>query len=112
MAFKTSEIANKLDFKLSSAEEIGHELGLRLRQQRMSKRWTQHELADRAGVDVGTIKNLESKGQCALLTLLRIVIALDCVNDLASVFQLKMSSIAEMEKNEILLKSRIRQRAR
>lgn len=105
-------IDNKLDFKLSNVEEIGLELGLRLRRQRLSKRWTQQELAGRAGLDVGTIKNLENKGQCALFTLIRITMALDCVSDLACLFQLKINSIAEMEKGEILRDSRVRRRAR
>lgn len=105
-------IANKLDFKLSTPEEIGLELGYRLRQQRMNKHWTQQELADRTGLDVGTIKNLETKGQCALLTLIRIAMALDCISDLTNIFQLKISSIAEMEKIENLRKSKIQKRVR
>lgn len=105
-------LANKLDFKLSTPEEIGLELGYRLRQQRMSKRWTQQELADRTGLDVGTIKNLENKGQCALLTLIRIAMALDCISDLTNLFQLKISSIAEMEKVENLRKAKIKKRVR
>lgn len=107
-----NNIGNKLDFKLSTPDEIGLELGYRLRQQRMSKHWTQQELADRTGLDVGTIKNLENKGQCALLTLIRIAMALDCISDLANLFQLKISSIAEMEKVENLRKSRIPKRVR
>ncbi len=105
-------IVNKLNFKLSTPQEIGHELGHRLKQQRMNKRWTQHELAGRTGLDVGTIKNLENKGQCALLTLIRIAMALDCINDLANLFQLKISSIAEMEKAENLRKTKIQKRVR
>lgn len=105
-------VANKLDFKLSTPEEVGLELGYRLRQQRMSKHWTQQELADRTGLDVGTIKNLENKGQCALLTLIRIAMALDCISDLTNLFQLKISSIAEMEKVENLRKAKIQKRVR
>lgn len=105
-------LANKLDFKLASAEEIGLEIGLRLRQQRMIRHWTQQELADRSGLDVGTIKNLENKGQCALLTLVRIMMALDCVNELSNLFQVKIKSIAEMEQNESIHKSLLRRRAR
>ncbi|GEM_PF-1935936 len=105
-------IANKIDFKLASAEEIGLEIGLRLRQQRLLRHWTQQELADRSGLDVGTIKNLETKGQCALLTLIRITMALDCVNELSNLFQLKIKSISEMEQTERLNKSLLRRRAR
>jgi transcriptional regulator with XRE-family HTH domain len=107
-----SLIANKIDFKLSTPEEIGLELGYRLKQQRLSKNWTQQELADRTGLDVGTIKNLENKGQCALLTLIRIVTTLDCLSDLSNLFQLKMTSIADMEKIEKLRKAKVQKRAR
>ena len=75
-------------------------------------RWTQQVLADRTGLDVGTIKNLENKGQCALLTLIRIAISLDCVSDFSNLFQIKVQSIAELEKIERLRKSKFRQRAR
>ncbi len=106
------KIGNKLDFKLSTPEEIGLELGYRLRQQRKSKHWAQQELADRTGLDVGTIKNFENKGQCALLTLIRIAMALDCINDLTNLFQLNISSIADMEKVENLRKSKNQKRVR
>ncbi|OFZ49037.1 MAG: hypothetical protein A2381_15640 [Bdellovibrionales bacterium RIFOXYB1_FULL_37_110] len=105
-------IVNKLDFKLSTPEEIGHELGYRLKQQRINKRLTQQELADRTGLDVGTIKNLENKGQCTLLTLIKIAIVLDCISDLTNLFQLKINSIAEMEKAQNLRKSKIKKRVR
>jgi len=107
-----SKIANKLDFKLSNPEEIGHELGYRLKDQRISKHWTQQELADRTGLDVGTVKNLENKGQCALLTLIKIAMALDCISELTNLFQVKISSIAEMEKIEKLRNSKIKKRVR
>lgn len=108
----TVNIGNKLDFKLATADEIGHELGLRLKLQRIHRQWTQQELADRVGFDVGTIKNLENKGQCTLLTFIRMTMALDCVDDLASLFQLKINSIAQLEKSEKLTHLKMRQRVR
>ncbi len=112
MYINEKNIANKLDFNLSSVEEIGRHLGLRLKQQRIAKRWTQLELAERSGLDVGTIKNLENKGQCALLNLIKITVALDRVNDLSDLFQLKISSIAEMEQLEKIRQKKMRRRAR
>jgi transcriptional regulator with XRE-family HTH domain len=103
---------NKLDFNLSTPEEIGLEVGNRLRLQRINKHWTQRELADRTGLDVGTIKNLENKGQCTLLTLIKIATAINCINDLSKIFLLQINSIAEMEKIENLQKSKIKKRVR
>jgi transcriptional regulator with XRE-family HTH domain len=85
---------------------------MRLQRLRKNQGWTQQELADRAGLDVGTIKNLEKKGQCSLLTLIRVSTALDCVNDFSTLFQLKIKSIAALEKNENSKPQRIRQRGR
>lgn len=65
-------IGNKLDFKLSTPEEIGLEIGYRLRQQRMSKHWTQQELADRTGLDVGSIGTWENLRMMVLICFLSI----------------------------------------
>lgn len=86
-----------LDFAFASNEEICAELGIRLKRQRLSQSLSQQELAERAGVSAGTVKNLESKGQSSLETLVRIVTALGLVDDLAQLFQLKVNSIAAME---------------
>ena len=105
-------IAKILDFKLSTHNEICRELGLRLRTQRLMKNIKQQDLADRAGIAVGTIKNLESKGQSSLETLVRIVGALDLIHDLEPLFTLKIRSIAQMEKLEKLNSKKIPRRAR
>lgn len=89
-----------LDFKLATAEEVCKELGQRLRQQRLSRNICQADLAARAGVSTGTIKNLERKGQCSLDTLAHIVMALGLGRDLEALFQLKVHSIAQMEQAE------------
>lgn len=101
-----------LNFNLATHSEICHELGERLRTQRLAKNMKQQELADRAGVAVGTVKNLESKGQSSLETLVRIVFVLDLIQELDALFKVKIQSIAQMEKIEKLLNSQIRRRAR
>ena len=48
-----------LDFTFSASDEITAELGLRLKAVRLSQSLTQADLAERAGVSVGTVKSLE-----------------------------------------------------
>lgn len=103
---------NILDFKLSTTQEICQTLGQRLKQQRLLKRLKQQELAARAGVSLGTIKNLEAKGQSSLETLIRIVAALDLVSEMEKLFTLKLQSIAQMEKIEKLFRQKRPQRVR
>lgn len=86
-----------LDFAFATPEEICAELGTRLKRQRLAQALSQHELAQRAGVSVGTVKNLEGKGQSSVETLVHIVSALGLADALANLFELKVTSIAAME---------------
>ncbi len=87
-------------FMLSSVSEIQATLGQRLRRQRLAQGWTQRELADRSGVSLGTVRHLESTGSCTLESLIRIVQCLGLVRELEGVFELKHSSIAQMQAAE------------
>ena len=91
---------NILDFKLATPEEVCLELGRRLKIQRLSKNFKQQDLADRAGVSVGTIKNLEAHGHSSLETWIRVSAALDLIQEIEPLFRSKIRSIAEMEKTE------------
>jgi transcriptional regulator with XRE-family HTH domain len=101
-----------LDFNLSTAQEICQELGHRLKTQRLAKNIKQQELADRSGISVGTVKNLESKGQASLESWIRVIMALDLIADLEPLFSLKFHSISEMEKLEKLRAKKTPRRAR
>lgn len=112
MGKKNGITDNILDFNLSSREEICLELGRRLKVQRLSKKLKQQDLAEMAGVSVGTIKNLESKGQSSLDSLVRITTALDLIQELSFLFQIKIQSIAQMEELDHLLSPKIPRRVR
>jgi transcriptional regulator with XRE-family HTH domain len=104
--------ANFLDFNLSSASDITATLSVRLKKQRLFQNLKQQDLAEMAGVSVGTIKNFESTGNVSLESFVRIVMALNLQSELAHLFELKMSSIEEMEKVEELNTKDLRKRAR
>lgn len=86
-----------LDFAFATHEEVCAEIGRRLKKQRLAQNLLQKDLAARAGVSPGTIKNLESKGQASLESWMRIVMALGLVDELAPLFALKQMSIRQME---------------
>jgi transcriptional regulator with XRE-family HTH domain len=86
-----------LSLNLSTADEIGRELGVRLRLHRLAQNLQQAELAARAGVSEGTVRNLEKKGQATLESLLRVVMALGLVNELSELFVFKPISIKALE---------------
>ncbi len=55
------------------------------------------ELAQRAGLSVGTIKNMEGKGQASLESFVQVVAALGLADDLGELFRIKIVSIAAMQ---------------
>lgn len=84
-----------LEFELASTAEILLELGHRLRAKRLAANLPQEELARRAGVSVGTIKSLETKGTVTLESLIRIARTLGMVTEL-DLFQSRPTTIAEL----------------
>ncbi len=95
-----------LDIGFATYEEVCAELGKRLKRQRLAQGLPQEELAARASVSSGTVKNLESKGQASLESLVRIVMALGLVDELARLFELKVTSIQQMERAQLAERKR------
>jgi transcriptional regulator with XRE-family HTH domain len=96
-----------LDFVFATHQEICTELGQRLKRQRLAQSLTQKDLAERAGVALGTVKNLEGKGVSSLESTIRIVMALGLVDEVASLFKLKAAqSIAQMERAQLAERKR------
>lgn len=86
-----------IDTKMMSSDEIATELGSRLRAHRLQLRVTQQELAARAGVNVNTVKNLESRpGASSLETMIRVAQALGLSDPFESLFMISSRSIAQM----------------
>jgi transcriptional regulator with XRE-family HTH domain len=88
------------DFNIASTPEICNELGQRLRSRRLALGWSQDDLARRAGLSAGSVKNLEGRGQSSLDSFVRIVTALGLADDFSELFAIKMTSIAAMESAE------------
>ncbi|WP_043649702.1 helix-turn-helix domain-containing protein [Chitinilyticum litopenaei] len=96
-----------MDFTFASHQEICAELGLRLKRQRLVQALTQKDLAERAGVAPGTVKNLEGKGIASLESTIRIVMALGLADELAGLFELQLTtSIAQLERAQLAERKR------
>lgn len=110
---KANKIAIKsISFQLALPSEICRELSNRLRKQRLFKNIKQQELAERSGLSVGTIKNIETKAQVSLENFIRILSVLELTHELENLFKIEAQSIADLEKIEKMKTKKIRKRAR
>ena len=99
-----------LDLYFATFEEVCKELGSRLKAHRLAQMLTQDEIAGRAGVSTGTIKNIEKKGQSSIESVVRVALALGLANDLQELFNLQVKSIAQMEQAEQAKRTRASRR--
>jgi len=65
-----------MSFVFKSSNEITAELAYRARSRRLAKNLTQSGLSKRSGVALGTLKKFERTGQIALISFIRLVVAL------------------------------------
>lgn len=90
----------------STPAEVAVELCKRLRAQRLFKNLSQAELAARANVSVSTVRAIERRAQASLESLLQVVSALGLTGELDSLFKLRITSIADMEKAQVATRQR------
>lgn len=82
---------------LMRPSEVVHELGTRLQQQRLRQNLTQAELAQRVGISVPTVSNLENGKNTSLETFVAVVFALGLQQELQELFSKRTMTIAELE---------------
>lgn len=73
-------------FIWETPEELDQKLAQRVRKIRKRRSITQEKLASISGVSYGSIKRFETTGQISLLSLTKIAIALDLVDELRNIF--------------------------
>ncbi|GEM56590.1 transcriptional regulator [Flavobacterium branchiophilum] len=76
--------------------EVLLEIAKRQVKMRKSKRFTQQEVATRAGVSLGSLKRFETTGQISLESLLKLAHFFDCLTDFDLLFYREDTS--EIEK--------------
>lgn len=73
-------------FIWETAEELDLKLAQRVRNIRKRRSISQEKLALMSGVSYGSVKRFESTGQISLLSLTKIAMALDIVDELRNIF--------------------------
>lgn len=79
-------------------EEIDKALAVRVRNIRKRRGLTQQQLSTRSNVSFGSIKRFETSGQISLLSLTKLAVALDCADELRTLF----SNVAYRNMEEVL----------
>lgn len=94
---------------LRNPDALVHQIGERIRHQRLAKGMTQQELAERAGVSLSTLKLLEHEGKGSLQRLAKIAVVLDLDGELRALFS-RPSSYDSIEAVERTRRKRAPQR--
>ena len=70
-----------------TTDEIIMDVAIRFKKLRKAKKISQQELALMSNVSYGTIKRFEASGEISLHSLAKLCVALDCVNEIKSIFK-------------------------
>lgn len=89
-----------MDLSLSKPAEIVKLLCGRLRQERLSQQMTQADLAERAGVGVNTVSNLEAGRNVNFDSLVRVAMVLGFAGELETLFKPKIESLDDILRYE------------
>lgn len=68
----------------------------RARARRLALAWTQQELADRSGMSLSSLRRFERSGAIAFLSLVKIAVALDAVDELVMLFPEQLDSLDQL----------------
>ena len=86
-----------MSFVWETPEEINLALAKRLSRIRKRRNLSQQALSEKSNVSYGSIKRFETSGQISLLSLTRLCVALDCVEEIRNLFtQVEYGSIEEV----------------
>ena len=73
-------------FIWETPEEIDLALAKRLTLIRKRRGFSQQQLSERSNVSFGSIKRFETSGQISLISLTKLAVALDCVDEIKKLF--------------------------
>ena len=86
-----------MGFVWEMPEEINLALAQRLSRIRKRRRLSQKQLSEKSNVSYGSLKRFETTGQISLLSLTRLCVALDCVDEIRNLFtQVEYAIIEEV----------------
>ena len=83
--------------KLKYPEEIAKDIALAEKAKRKKRKLTQKELSARAGISLASLKRFEQTGEISFVSLVKLAVVLDEVEELSKLFQRReYSSIQEV----------------
>ena len=84
-------------FVWETPEEINMALAQRMSRIRKRRSLSQQALAEKSNVSFGSIKRFETSGQISLISLTKLCVALDCVDEIRNLFSnVEYTSIEEV----------------
>lgn len=101
-----------MDLNFKKPDEIVKTLCERLRQARIRRQFTQAELAQRAGVGVNTVSNLEAGRNVGIDVVVRVAMVLGLAHELEVLFMPQLESLEDLRRFETsATRQRIRKRS-
>lgn len=86
-----------LAVSIFSPKEVAMQVATRVRSRRLELNLTQSGLARRAGTSLATYRRFETTGEISFSGLLRVAMALDCLDEFSQLFtRKKYNSLAEV----------------
>lgn len=89
-----------IDLSLAKPGEIVKLLGSRLRKERLAQQMTQADVAERSGISVNTLSNLENGHNTALDNLIRVAVVLGRRKEIEELFKPKLESLDDIMRYE------------
>ena len=90
-------LEDRMKFVWETPEEINMALAQRLSKIRKRRDLSQQALSEKSNVSYGSIKRFETSGQISLISLTKLCVALDCVDEIKNLFtNVEYGSIEEV----------------
>lgn len=99
-----------LDINITTPTSMIEKLRINFKTKRLFLSLTQDALSKRSGVSLGSLKRFESTGAISLVSLLKIALVLECIDDFANIANHKESSIKSIDDMINKKKAKIKKR--